>query len=101
MAAEVYQSQSGGILEVLQDMKEKAEGQLNDLRKAEVKNRQNELLKQSLEDMMNTSVIGSSNDEFVNMILEGPAANYLDGSGADEATPAGKCPHIMEYAAID
>ena len=100
LAAEVYQSQSGGILDVLEDMKEKVQGQLNDLRKAEVNNRQNEMMKQSLEDLVKTSVIGSRNEEFENMILEGLATNYLGGSGG-EAAPAGKCPPIMEYAAID
>jgi len=52
-AAATYKTQSGGILDVLEDMKEKAEGQLSDLRKAEVNNRQNfDMLKQSLEDQM-------------------------------------------------
>jgi len=50
-AAATYKSHSSGILDVLEDMKEKAEGQLSDLRKAEVNNRQNfDMLKQSLED---------------------------------------------------
>merc|ERR1719162_2968305 len=52
-AAATYKTQSGGILDVLEDMKEKAEGQLSDLRKAEVNTRQNfDMLKQSLEDQM-------------------------------------------------
>merc|ERR1719162_2826823 len=52
-AAATYKTQSGGILDVLEDMKEKAEGQLSDLRKAEVNNRQNfDMLKQSLEDQV-------------------------------------------------
>merc|ERR1712066_949017 len=51
--AATYKSHSGGILDVLEDMKEKAEGQLSDLRKAEVNNKQNfDMLKQSLEDQM-------------------------------------------------
>merc|ERR1719416_55121 len=50
-AAATYKTQSGGILDVLEDLKEKAEGQLSDLRKAEVNTRHNfEMLKQSLED---------------------------------------------------
>jgi len=50
-AAAAYKSQSNGIVDVLEDMKEKAEGQLSDLRKAEVTNRHNfKMLKQSLED---------------------------------------------------
>merc|ERR1711920_182387 len=35
-AAAVYKTHSGNILDVLEDLKEKAEGQLSDLRKAEV-----------------------------------------------------------------
>jgi len=52
-AAATYKSQSGGILDVLEDMKEKAEGQLSDIRKAESSSRHNfEMLKQSLEDQI-------------------------------------------------
>jgi len=50
-AADAYKSHSSSILDVLQDMKEKAEDQLSDLRKAEVNTRHNfEMLKQSLTD---------------------------------------------------
>jgi len=50
-AAATYKTHSSGILDVLEDMKEKAEGQLSDLRKAEANNKHNfEMLKQSLED---------------------------------------------------
>jgi len=50
-AGAVYKSHSGGILDVLEDLKEKAETELSDLRKAEVNTRHNfEMLKQSLED---------------------------------------------------
>merc|ERR1712079_146372 len=49
-AAAAYKSQSGGIIEVLEDMKEKAESQLAELRKAEETAKHNyEMLKQSLE----------------------------------------------------
>jgi len=49
--AAAYESQSSGILDVLEDLKEKAETQLAELRKAEVNAKQNyEMLKQSLED---------------------------------------------------
>jgi len=48
-AAATYKTHSGGILDVLEDLKEKAEGQLADLRKAEVNTRHNyEMLAQSL-----------------------------------------------------
>jgi len=49
-AAEAYKSHSGGIVEVLEDMKDKAEAQLSELRKAEVNAKHNyEMLKQSLD----------------------------------------------------
>ena len=52
-AAATYQSHSGGIMEVWEDMKEKAEGELSDLRKAEDSTKYNyEMLKQSLEDQL-------------------------------------------------
>merc|ERR1719221_127829 len=52
-AAAVYKTHSGGILDVLEDMKEKAEEQLASLRKAEVNAKHNfGMLKQSLEDQL-------------------------------------------------
>merc|ERR1711920_570683 len=48
-----YKTHSGNILDVLEDLKEKAEGQLNDIRKAEVNTKHNfDMLKQSLDDQM-------------------------------------------------
>merc|ERR1740121_1900384 len=50
-AGATYKTHSTGILDVLEDLKEKAEGQLSDLRKAETNTAHNfEMLKQSLED---------------------------------------------------
>lgn len=50
-AGAVYESQSGNIVDTLQDLAEKAEAQLADLRQREVKNRHSyESLKQSLTD---------------------------------------------------
>jgi len=52
--AAVYKTHSGNILDVLEDLKEKAEGQLSDLRKAESNTKHNyNMLKQSLDDQMN------------------------------------------------
>jgi len=52
-AAAEYKTHSGNILDVLEDMKEKAAGQLSDLRKAEQNTKHNfDMLKQSLEDQM-------------------------------------------------
>merc|ERR1719160_1842166 len=52
-AAAVYKTHSNSIFDVLEDMKEKAEGQLAELRKAESATKHNyNMLKQSLEDSM-------------------------------------------------
>merc|ERR1719502_714637 len=52
-AAATYKSQSGGIVDVLEDLKEKAEGELAEARKAESNAKHNySMLKQSLEDQM-------------------------------------------------
>merc|ERR1719199_28664 len=52
-AAAVYKTHSSSIFDVLEDMKEKAEGQLDELRKAESTSKHNfNMLKQSLEDEM-------------------------------------------------
>jgi len=52
-APDAYKSHSSNIVDVLEDLKEKAEGQLADERKAETNSRHNfEMLKQSLEDQM-------------------------------------------------
>ena len=52
-AAKVYESKAGGIVGVLADMKDKAESELSDLRRAE-NNAQHHcnMLKQSLEDQI-------------------------------------------------
>jgi len=51
--AAVYKTHSSGIVDVLEDMKEKAEGSLSDLRNEETNSKHNfEMLKQSLEDQM-------------------------------------------------
>jgi len=50
-APDAYESKSGGIVDVLEDMKEKAEGELSDLRKAESNAQHNfDMLKTSLTD---------------------------------------------------
>jgi len=52
-AAKVYESKGGSIVDVLADMKDKAEGELSDLRKAESNTAHNfNMLKQSLEDQI-------------------------------------------------
>jgi len=52
-AAKVYKTQSGGIVEVLEDLKSKAEEELSEARKAESTSQHNfDMMKQSLEDQM-------------------------------------------------
>merc|ERR1719482_273770 len=52
-AAAAYESKSGGILDVLNDMQDKAETQLSELRKAEATAKGNyDLLKQGLTDQL-------------------------------------------------
>jgi len=52
-SAAKYKSQSGGISELLEDLKEKAEGELADARKAESEGKHNfAMVKQSLEDKL-------------------------------------------------
>jgi len=52
-AAAVYESKSGGIVDVLADMKDKAESELDELRKAEGNAKHNfNMLKQSLDDQV-------------------------------------------------
>jgi hypothetical protein len=52
-AASSYKSQSSGIVDVLEDLKEKAEGELGEARKAETNARHNyQMMKQSLDDQM-------------------------------------------------
>jgi len=52
-AAETYKSHSSGIIDVLEDMKEKAESELKDLRNEETSSKHNyDMLKQSLDDQM-------------------------------------------------
>jgi len=50
-APDAYKSHSGGILDILEDMKDKAEAQLSEARKAEMNNKHNfNMMKQSLVD---------------------------------------------------
>ena len=52
-ATKVYESKGGSIVDVLADMKDKAEGGLSDLRKAQSNTAHNfNMLKQSLEDVV-------------------------------------------------
>merc|ERR1719247_2722455 len=63
-AAAVYKSHSNGIFDVLEDMKEKAEGQLSELRKAESSAKHNfDMLKQSLTDQIEADTKDSDEEK--------------------------------------
>jgi len=63
-SAAVYKSHSSSIFDVLEDMKEKAEGQLGDLRKAESATRHNfDMLKQSLTDQIEADTKDSNEEK--------------------------------------
>merc|ERR1719272_2051340 len=58
-APDAYKSHSGGIVDVLQDMKDKADAELADARKAEMNNKHNyDMMKVSL-----TDAIAAANHE--------------------------------------
>merc|ERR1719440_1430161 len=91
-AAAVYKSHSGSIFDVLEDMKEKAEGQLAELRKAESATKHNyNMLKQSLEDQMEAD--NKDMDEEKNLkasteetkaVAEGDLAETVKGLAEDK-----------------
>merc|ERR1719375_1671597 len=63
-AAAAYKSHSSGIFDVLEDMKEKAEGQLSELRKAESSTKHNfQMLKQSLTDQIEADTKDSDEEK--------------------------------------
>jgi len=63
-AAATYKSQSGGIVDVLDDLKEKAEGELAEARKAESSAKHNyDMMKQSLEDQMAADTKGLNEEK--------------------------------------
>merc|ERR1719245_1396030 len=93
-AAATYKSQSGGIVDVLEDLKEKAEGELSDARKAESSAKHNyDMMKQSLEDQMaadtkdmNAEKEAKANAEEEKATAEGDLATTIkELSNADES----------------
>jgi len=101
-AAAVYKSHSSSIFDVLEDMKEKAEGQLAELRKAESTTKHNyNMLKQSLEDQieadskdMNEEKSLKAATEETKAVAEGDLAETVKGLAEDKkalATASGTC----------
>merc|ERR1740133_112158 len=101
-AAAVYKSHSGSIFDILEDMKEKAEGQLADLRKAESTTKHNyNMLKQSLvdqvsadsKDMDEEKSLKASTEEN-KAVAEGDLAQTVKGLAEDNtalATASSTC----------
>jgi chromosome segregation ATPase len=75
-AAAVYKTHSTSIFDVLEDMKEKAEGQLADLRKAESNTKhQYNMLKQSLEDSIEADTKDMDEEKSLKAATEENKAN--------------------------
>jgi len=101
-AAAVYKSQSGGIVDLLEDLKEKAEGELAELRKAESSAAHNyAMMSQSLKDQMaadtkdlNEQKSAKEESESIKATAEGDLASTteaLQHSQSSLATSNGDC----------
>merc|ERR1719215_444477 len=88
-AAAGYKSHSGGIMDVLEDLKEKAESELADLRKAETSAKHNfEMTKQSLVDQNaadNKDLSDEKNSKAANEELKATAEGDLSNTVKDLA----------------
>jgi hypothetical protein len=106
-AAAVYKSHSGSIFDVLEDMKEKAEGQLAELRKAESATKANyNMLKQSLEDQMAADNKDMSEEKSLKAsteeskaVAEGDLAETVKGLAEDKKSLATASSTCMTSAA--
>jgi len=91
-AAAVYKSHSSGVFDVLEDMKEKAEGQLAELRKAEASTKHNfNMLKQSLTDQIEADNKDMSEEKSLKAsteenkaVAEGDLAETVKGLAEDK-----------------
>jgi len=106
-AAAVYKSSSSGIFDVLEDLKEKAEGQLGELRKAEASTKHNfNMLKQSLDDQISADSkdlddeknLKSSNQE-AQATAKGDLAETAKGLANDKGALATASTTCMTVAA--
>merc|ERR1719159_60622 len=106
-AAAAYKSHSSSIFDVLEDMKEKAEGQLAELRKAESATKHNyEMLKQSLTDQMEADGKDLSDEKALKAsteeskaAAEGDLAETTKELAADEASLGTASTTCMSVAA--
>merc|ERR1719182_861736 len=106
-AAAVYKSHSGSIFDVLENLKEKAEGQLAELRKAEGATKHNfNMLKQSLtdqieadsKDMAEEKSLKAASEES-KAVAEGDLAETVKGLGEDKKSLATASSTCMTVAA--
>jgi len=106
-AAAVYKSHSGGIFDILEDMKEKAEGQLAELRKAESTTKHNyNMLKQSLDDQIEADTKDMDEEKSLKAaseeskaVAEGDLAETVKGLGEDKKALATASSTCMTVAA--
>jgi len=106
-AAAVYESKSGSIVDVLADMKDKAESELDELRKAEGNAKHNfNMLKQSLEDQitadstdLDQEKASKSGSEQTKATAEGDLAVTKKGLAAAQADLAEASASCMQVAA--
>merc|ERR1711972_427533 len=93
----MYKTHSGSILDVLEDLKEKAEDQLSQLRKAETNTKHNyQMLKQSLEDEM---AADTKSLEEAKATAEGELAGTVKDLADAEAALATANANCMQTAA--
>merc|ERR1719222_1823869 len=106
-AAAVYKTHSSSIFDVLEDMKEKAEGQLAELRKAESATKHNyEMLKQSLTDQMEADTKDMDDEKALKAsteeskaVAEGDLAETVKGLAEDKKALATASSTCMTVAA--
>jgi hypothetical protein len=106
-AAATYKTHSTSIFDVLEDLKEKAEGQLAELRKAESTTKHNyEMLKQSLTDQMEADTKDMNDEksfvaatEEAKATAEGDLAETVKGLAEDEKSLSTASSTCMSVAA--
>jgi len=106
-AASVYKSHSSNIFDVLEDLKEKAEGQLAELRKAEAATKHNyNMLKQSLEDQIEADTKDLDDEKALKAsteeskaVAEGDLAETAKGLAKDKGALATTSTTCMSVAA--
>jgi chromosome segregation ATPase len=106
-AAAVYKTHSTSIFDVLENLKEKAEGQLADLRKAESATKHNyNMLKQSLEDQMEADTKDMNDEkslkastEEAKAVAEGDLAETVKGLAEDKKSLGTASTTCMSVAA--